>query len=404
MNESTALEVIDVEPGRFVPALAITPDQALNNYRAFQEFRTKVLRHGTDYSTIPGTDKPSLLKPGAEKLASAFAFAVEFILTDKVVEWERGFFHFEYECRLTHRPTRTLVATCIGSANSKEARYRWRTLPVWKASEEDKARAVRTEERRKKDGGSFTVYIVENDYPYTLVNTLQKMAQKRAFVGAVLIATNASDSFTQDVEDYAAAEGDDRGPRQANGERPTAKRESPVLTGRQVTYLVNAMVKATGKPEPEALAALDELCRAHFGGPVAMVTQDRGREVFERVKEVAKETPEPGVVDGQATEVAPETAAPVAEPEAAGNGDDPVDWKKVTAWFHANQMPVALRDEAIALWKLRGYGGAEVSRQRGLLKQAWLKEPDQVRVDIRDMLAEAKAQAAAAPAPDSVPF
>ena len=35
-----------------------------------------------------------------------------------------------------------------------------------------------------------------------VVNTVQKMAQKRSLVAAVLNATNASDWFTQDVEDY----------------------------------------------------------------------------------------------------------------------------------------------------------------------------------------------------------
>jgi len=34
------------------------------------------------------------------------------------------------------------------------------------------------------------------------VNTLQKMAQKRAMVGAVLIATRTSEQYTQDLEDF----------------------------------------------------------------------------------------------------------------------------------------------------------------------------------------------------------
>ena len=36
---------------------------------------------------------------------------------------------------------------------------------------------------------------------YDAANTLQKMAQKRAYVGAVLMATNTSDFFSQDLED-----------------------------------------------------------------------------------------------------------------------------------------------------------------------------------------------------------
>ena len=46
-----------------------------------------------------------------------------------------------------------------------------------------------------------TSYQIPNPDLPDLVNTIQKMAQKRAIVGSVLIATNASGFFTQDVED-----------------------------------------------------------------------------------------------------------------------------------------------------------------------------------------------------------
>jgi len=45
------------------------------------------------------------------------------------------------------------------------------------------------------------IYAVPNHDVADQVNTIQKMAQKRAFVGASLIATNASEFFTQDIED-----------------------------------------------------------------------------------------------------------------------------------------------------------------------------------------------------------
>ena len=34
------------------------------------------------------------------------------------------------------------------------------------------------------------------------VNTLMKMSQKRSYVGAVIVAANASEYFNQDIEDY----------------------------------------------------------------------------------------------------------------------------------------------------------------------------------------------------------
>ena len=49
---------------------------------------------------------------------------------------------------------------------------------------------------------------VKNPDPSEQVNTIDKMAQKRAFVAAVLISTNASDYFTQDMEDFQPEEHD----------------------------------------------------------------------------------------------------------------------------------------------------------------------------------------------------
>ena len=47
-----------------------------------------------------------------------------------------------------------------------------------------------------------TVYAVPNSDPAEQVNTILKMADKRALVAATLIATGLSEYFTQDIEDY----------------------------------------------------------------------------------------------------------------------------------------------------------------------------------------------------------
>ena len=56
--------------------------------------------------------------------------------------------------------------------------------------------------RYEKEGTEISYPIKkEYDNKYSLKNTIQKMAQKRAFVWAILIATGASEFYTQDVED-----------------------------------------------------------------------------------------------------------------------------------------------------------------------------------------------------------
>ncbi len=197
MTEERALTTIE---GTYVPALAISVEQAVARQRAFYGFIKEILVDGVDYAAIPGTEKKSLMKPGAEKLANAFAFSIQCDPVKELEDWDKGRFYFQYRCELRHRATGVLISTCNGSANSMEGKYRWRNISENKATEAEKARAVRTETRKGRYG-PYNVVVVENDDPYTLVNTLQKMAQKRAFVGAVLLATNASAVFTQDLED-----------------------------------------------------------------------------------------------------------------------------------------------------------------------------------------------------------
>jgi len=46
-----------------------------------------------------------------------------------------------------------------------------------------------------------SVYRVPNEDVFSQVNTVQKMAQKRALVAATMLAVNASEYYTQDLED-----------------------------------------------------------------------------------------------------------------------------------------------------------------------------------------------------------
>lgn len=186
---------------------ALTIQDAVHRYNAVVEFTQQVMKKDKDYGIIPGTGtKPTLLKPGAEKLCSLFGLVPEFVTVDKITDFDGGLFYFHYLCRLTRNGQ--LVATGEGSANSKEKKYRYRNIPEWKATDNEKATALRIETRNKRNGGTYQVYVLENQEPFDFINTLQKMAQKRALVAATLIAANASEFFTQDVEDMSIIEGE----------------------------------------------------------------------------------------------------------------------------------------------------------------------------------------------------
>lgn len=150
--------------------------------QAVQEVMRGVMKEGTHFGTIPGTPKPSLWKAGAEVLCLTFRLAP--ILESRVVaddlecEWPYmatkrdgsivhgtclGFFEVEAKCTITGINGETF-SRCSARCCSREAKYR--SLPL-----------------------------------FDIRNTVLKMAEKRAFVSAVLMATGASDIFTQDIED-----------------------------------------------------------------------------------------------------------------------------------------------------------------------------------------------------------
>lgn len=150
------------------------------------------LDHGDgDYGTIPGTKKDTLLKPGAEKLLKLFGFGVRVKLVEKIIEKEANLAIFIYEAEVYHLRTGVQIAQCQGVANSQETKYRERT--VWNKKTLPNGSEIK--ESRKEETPIFDI-----------LNTLMKMAQKRAIVGATIIATGASDYFTQDLEDAQPTE------------------------------------------------------------------------------------------------------------------------------------------------------------------------------------------------------
>jgi hypothetical protein len=187
-----------------------------------QAYVREHMKEGTDYGVIPGTQKPTLLKPGAEKLTDLFRCTPTFDLLEKVEDWEAGLFHYTFRVRITSRDAGTVLAEGFGSANSREGRYRWRDArrkcpncgkeTIIKGKAEYGGGWVCFAKKggcgAKWDDGAAEIEgqeigKVENDDIFTLVNTILKMAKKRALVDGAIALARCSDIFTQDVEDFA---------------------------------------------------------------------------------------------------------------------------------------------------------------------------------------------------------
>ncbi len=164
----------------------------------FQQLVRKNLKEGKDYGTIPGTPKPSLWKPGAEKIVILGKLRSTFEVLDETKDWENEFFQFEIRWNLWSGEN--LICQGVGLCSSKEDKYRYRWLTEKKLpSNVNKSNLV----YKEKNGqyGKYRVYRVENEDVCSIANTILKMAKKRALIDAALLVGSLSDLFTQDIED-----------------------------------------------------------------------------------------------------------------------------------------------------------------------------------------------------------
>ena len=249
-------------------------DQLRRQVNDIQHLMSDLMQDGEHYGVIPGTgDKPSLLKPGAEKLCFAFRLEPRYEVTRREIKRDdvpAGHREYEVLCTLYHIESGKRFGQGVGLCSTMESKYRYRkddratgvSVPQ-KYWDNRQASILRSALDRAdvdvpedasigttKESGSWQVSIRtkgENPDIADVYNTVLKMAKKRAHVDAVLTATAASDIFTQDVEDMpqfrgAAAKSspsNQNGQSQSSGRRPTSRSNGP--TEEQVDFVKDLM-------------------------------------------------------------------------------------------------------------------------------------------------------------------
>jgi hypothetical protein len=184
------VDVVDMTTGEVVfMGGALTPDQVRARAQWVRDVTKSALAEGVDYGVIPGTgDKPALLKPGAEMLL--LAAGLGFTMSKRDDADARGHHGVSYTCTVYRQDA--IVAQCDGYAGYDE-----RTFYTSAEDNERRERWNAARYNRPANPAKFTEYRA----PW---NTLVKIAQKRALVGATLNATAASGLFVADVDDYRA--------------------------------------------------------------------------------------------------------------------------------------------------------------------------------------------------------
>ena len=184
-NEVNALSVIETVD---IDNISTT----MNKIAQMQAVVQKTLKKGHDYGEVPGTSKPTLLKPGGEKICMLFGLNPEYEFLKVTEDYDKEFFSYNIRCTLFRNGQ--AVAQGVGSCNSKEKKYRF--INVDNIPENY---AGYNESFTDKYGR--TKFKINNPDICSLVNTILKMAKKRAFIDAVLQVASLSEVFTQDLED-----------------------------------------------------------------------------------------------------------------------------------------------------------------------------------------------------------
>lgn len=183
-----------------------TFEKKLRNMKAMldmtQQFFKQVMVKDQDYGVIPGTDKPGLLKPGAEKLCELYGYAATINHIDEVKDRETGYYEATVYIEIVERRSGMLVGHGVGSANNYESKYRYRWVSDKKLPRDIDPKTLKSQVRNGKYG-EYVVYRLENDDLYSQWNTILKMAKKRALVDAVLQCTQSSGIFAQGEDELA---------------------------------------------------------------------------------------------------------------------------------------------------------------------------------------------------------
>lgn len=286
-DNSTAIEIIPSNRQLFRPVLSAL--EMVERRKVVIDLMKEVLQAGTHYGpAFPGSDKPTLLQPGAEVLNTTFGLTARPAIISAVEDWYgddhhgEAFFYYHYRYQLWRGEI--LLGEADGSCNSHEKKYRYRwmkeddipshldknklkvrngslgefqwaidkgvTPPAkygkpkeyWDSLRKsiENGKAISSQKSCGKDHNgnpktelyweiSAKEYRVPNEEMGDQVNTIKQMAQKRAYIRVTRQVTGASEFFTQDLDEdddtpKSSHESDDKD--QTETTRPAKNTES----------------------------------------------------------------------------------------------------------------------------------------------------------------------------------
>jgi len=174
------------------------PQELAQRIKRMHELQKDVMKPDVDYGIIPGTQKPTLYKPGAELLKVTFGLSDRVEIEDLGTPGE--VVHYRVKTELYDR-SGMYLGCGFGECSSNEEKYKWRRAVCdeeWDDTDLDDRRT----KYGKKQNGHYTVKQVRVPCA-DVANTILKMGKKRSQVDAVLNVLGASRIYNQDLEDMS---------------------------------------------------------------------------------------------------------------------------------------------------------------------------------------------------------
>lgn len=176
----------DIGESMPAPPPRITPETIQETTQAIallQGMVKDLLIRGVDYGRIPGTPQDSLWDPGASQIIGSF----------NCYPGERRILKLEdsdtkivacVEVPIVSRTTGHIVGTGIGAASTLETKYkyRWVANPQEWGYDDTAIRTLKTKSAKDDAGNKVILYRIPNPEHSELLNTIIKMASKRAEV------------------------------------------------------------------------------------------------------------------------------------------------------------------------------------------------------------------------------
>ncbi len=294
MSDSTEVAVRDGSTELATTNDAMSIDELVGQVQVIQQAMHRVMQDGVHYGVIPGTDKPTLYKPGAEKLCLLFRLDPQYEIVET---YEGAHYTVRATCDLYHAPSGMRQGSGEGLCTTKEKRYATRNAArVCPVCGKDAIIKGKAEYGggwvcfKKKDGcgakfadGDPKIEdqvsgTVENPEMADLYNTVLKMACKRALVAGVLNVTAASDLFTQDMEDM----------------RTPATPAPPKVSGNTQTLLTKALAENDDQPTLWGVDVVMANASRRFGRQIDTIpdlSEDEALQILAGAKKWREENP-----------------------------------------------------------------------------------------------------------------